>query len=304
MRTLAIGGVLGLLVGAAPLHAGEPVQPYREALDRALTDERAKVAETEIWTDHSTWENAWVATSTHYEVRTTQSFGLARDLAGGLDTLQGFFRSVLGSSHVPAQRAKVFVFPDIAAYNQFGQANNAAEHSSFYGSFHAVQAPDRPVAAVFDKNLTWLRIQITHSAAHQWLREAYTNTPPTWVDEGLASYFSLYWHPRWGAGELRKIIAEDRFLPLATLLAEPITGYSNRTDQRFIELGMLCSYLFHYREDTRTVEADGTVVRAPFRDYVVALLEGRDTAALPVHALFLDLPALQQQFTTFEFGDK
>lgn len=301
IRSFSVCCVLAAAIASTPAQPGRAASPFREALERALAEQSAKLADLEIWEDHSTWENAWVATSLHYEVRTTHSYGLALDLANGLDAMQGYFRSVLGSTYEPAQRARVFVFPDIDAYNRFGQGINADEHSSFYGSFHASQHAERPVAAAFGPNLTWLRMQITHSAAHQWLRGAYAAPPPVWIDEGLASYFALYWHPRWGRDELRRIASDRRITPLSTLLADPISAYSNDALDRFIELGMLFNYLFHYREDTRTVEVDGAVVRAPFRDYVTALLEGRDASGLPVHALFQDPAALQRAFLTFDF---
>ena len=49
-------------------------------------------------------------------------------------------------------------------------------------------------------------MQITHSALHQFLAAAFPGrTPPTWINEGLAAYFSIYWDYDWGLSEFERL---------------------------------------------------------------------------------------------------
>ncbi len=148
---------------------------------------------TEVFEDHSTWEKAWEATSRHFLVRTTHSYGLAAQLAQGLDVMLGHVQKTLGVEVAPPRRYHVYVLPSVADYNAFGNANGQ-EHSSCYGSFHAAAHPERAVAAVYDGNHSWLKMLVTHSMVHQYVQDAFPAarlptwvSPPTWPPGGTKS---------------------------------------------------------------------------------------------------------------------
>jgi hypothetical protein len=273
---------------------------YVRALDGALEQVREQVGTSiDIWEDHSTWETAWVVESDYFSVRTTLGYGFGMEVARGLETMLEHFQSTLGTEFAPETPLPVFVLPDLAAYNTFGD-EFGTEHSSFAGSFYADAHPERVVAAAHADNLTWLRMQITHSVVHQFLAAAYPDeTIPTWIDEGLAAYFSLFWDYNWGLQEWARIRAEK--VPLPRLLGDALPQYTRDAHDRFIQLGMLFHYLILFREDTRTTLPNEEEQRGPFRDYLVGLIRGETDVDSPVHAVMSQLEELDQALLGFEF---
>ena len=262
-------------------------------------------AQTQYWStvelveDHSTWETAWEVSSDHYRVRTTHSHFLAQDLAQGLESMLAHYQSLFGTDFAPARPLPVFVHETIAEYNQFGN-DHGAEHSSILGAFYASQHPEAPVAAVYTANSTLLRMSVTHAATHQFVEAAFGNRPAVPIDEGLASYFSLFWDWGYGASEHRRFQERDSFLPLARLLREDLADYVSNPHDRFMQLGMFFHYLLNVRESTRTASEGAT---PPFMEYVRAVVRGQDPRTLPFAELLAsDLETLEADFreTAFE----
>lgn len=271
------------------------------ALDRAIARARTEAQKTtDLYEDHSDWANPWVARSAHFEVRTIKSYAVAYNIASGLDRMLGYFQEGLGIDFTPAERIKVFIYPDDLQYNAIGGTH--AEHSSFYGSFYANQATEPHVATAPHPNPTSQRMQITHSALHCYLDLAFPGTAkPLWVEEGLAAYFALHWDYDWGVDELKRINDGLTWVPLRQLLRDPVTQYGTRTHERMIELGMLFYYLLRYRDDTRTTLPDEEAQRAPFRDYILTLLRGENARRFSVHELLMNPGDLERDFRAYEF---
>jgi len=301
VRIVVIGAGALVVGSAAEARAQVVAGDTAPALDRALRRTGEEIAKsTELYEDHSTWEKAWVADSDHYTVRTVDSWFLAHDLAAGLEVMRGHFCDELALEAVPAGRCRVDLVPDVAMYNQLGA--NYDQHSSFYGSFYAGNDSGQPVIAVFEPNPTLLRMQITHSALHQFLATAFPGrTAPTWVNEGLAAYFSIYWDYDWGLSEFERLGDAGYLIPLSRLLGEDIAAYARQPHTHMMELGMLFYYLLRFREDTRTTTPDEAEPRSPFRDWLLATLRGQGTTGLPVSALLDDRAKLDQDFRAFEF---
>jgi len=312
--TISIPRSLLLLAVLAPGAAASETELFDRALGRCLDRVQTELQRsTELWEDHSTWENAWRVRSEHYEVVTTRSRFHGASIAQGLETMLGHFKALLSPDFEPNERFVVYVYPTIAGYNGLGQQGD--EHSSFYGSFYAQADAARPVATLDSDNWTLLNMWITHSAFHQFLDRAFTRQPPLWVSEGLASYFALFWNHDYGVSELRRIAANQpvsrrtgpppppEYVPLAELLSASLPDYMVRSHNRLIELGMLFSYLLNYREDTRTVIEDGSLVREPFAAYLRLLLDGREPRTGPIAELLGGGPRdLEIEFLEFDFG--
>jgi hypothetical protein len=295
----ALGAVaLASVAASAGAHPSGDSVP---ALDRALQRAAAEIARrTELYEDHSTWDKAWVVDSEHYEVRTVESFFLANDVATGLDVMYGHFCETLGLQSGPPGRMRIDILPDLAAYNQIGQTYD--QHSSFYGCFYADRETGHPVVSVRDPNPTMLRMQITHGALHQFLAAEFPQgTPPTWVVEGLASYFSIYWDYGWGLAEFERVRKEGNLTPLARLFREDVSSYVQRPHGHMMELGLLFYYLLRFRDDTRTRLPEEEHPGAPFRDWLLATLRGEETARLPFEALLRDPARLDQDFRAYQF---
>lgn len=284
LAALALAGA-----GPEPLE-GSAGDVYQRAMDSALDRAQRRLeSSVELYQDHSTWENAWQVTSRHYRVRTTHSWFLAHDIASGLESMLGHFQTVLGTSHAPSDRWAIHIFPTLAAYNQFGN-QHGADHQSFYGSFFTGLDPERAVATYYDPNAVLLRMWVTHSAFHQFMASAFNREAPTWLLEGLASYFALYWDAGYGVSELERIKRQDRIVPLRQLLRENISQYTNDPHTRFMQLGMLMTYLLHYRPELR------------FGEYLGLRMVADDFALHPAHEwLTENLDQLESDFLSFEF---
>jgi len=240
---------------------------YQHAVARALERAQGELVKTlDFEVDHSRWDDPWIVTTEHYEVRTTTSYAQTAELAHSLEFMRGEFIKLLGEDTRDSGKHKVWVFPTIGDYNQFGNQINAAEHSSMYGSFYAAQHAEHPVATYRNPNKTWLGMWVTHSAVHQFLEESFGTQAPVWVSEGLAGYFALYWDPSYGRSELKRYIDTKIYVPLERLVAEPLPAYAANPDERFIELGMMFEYLLKHCDETKNGKAgkaEPCVARTP-----------------------------------------
>ena len=275
-----------------------PVARYRRVIERSLERRGNSLESIDLWVDHSTWENAWEVESRHYSVRTTASRALAKNVADGLEAMFEHFGSILGSSYDPSTKVPVWIFPTLAEYNNFGD-NHGAEHSSLLGAFWASGHPEQPIVCYYDPNQTLLLMWLTHAASHQYVQAAFGQTPPTFVDEGLASYFSLYWDLSYGGREHQRL--RDRsYTDLEDLINEGLGNYRPDSHSRFMQLGMLFNYLLHYREETALVD-DGEQPEASFADYLRALVRGDSTNGLGFEIYMELIDAVDADFRNFDF---
>lgn len=259
----------------------------QEALQRQLV----------LLEDHSTWETRRRVESEHFLVETTQSYAFGQAVANDLESMLVHFQNFTGRKLQGAAPMVVRVFPDVPTYNTLGE--EFAEHSSFYGSFFASGQGEEVIATSYTDNWTLLRFWTTHSALHNFLARAYPgSTVPTWVDEGLASYFSLFWNYNYGVDQFEQMRDGGGLLSLDDLLDADLAGYLDRSHERLIQIGMLFTYLINVHPETRTVtDASGKVTAQPFVDYVLLRIQGRPNPNHPVRKiLFGDNSELEQAF--------
>ena len=71
-----------LAAAATLLPAAAAQESIATALDRAIARTRAAVQKTtDLYEDHSTWTNPWVARSKYFEVRTVKSWAESSSIA-------------------------------------------------------------------------------------------------------------------------------------------------------------------------------------------------------------------------------
>lgn len=295
--------ILTLAGTAAPAGSSAASTGYERALERALerSQERLEKA-ARLWEDHSTWDKAREVRAGEFQVRTTGAYWRGAKLAEDLGEMLRRMRETFGSSWDPGRPIALYVLPTMGEYNAFGD-EHGAHHSSVYGCFFAEGHPELAVAAMRSDNYFQEGIWLTHGLFHRFVEGAYPGPKPTWLVEGLASHFALQWDMGYGIRNLEAIRDGGRWIPLARLLDATIDQYGDDPDARFMELGMLITYLRWYRDDTRTVtDENGEVVSSPFIDYARALLSRRDVSAHPVHELLTaDRAALEADFRAYSF---
>lgn len=301
--------LLGLVLVAlasppAPWQGTKPPKApdlYRRAVTRTLERvQRELSAGLEFEVDHSRWDDPWVVKTPHFEVRATGSYAETAEIARQLEFMHAEFVRVLGEGNASAPMP-IWIFPNIAEYNRFGN-DFGAEHSSLLGSFFSTEHPELPVVTYQNGNYTRLGMWVTHSATHLYLERAFGPGRPVWVDEGLASYFALYWDWSYGAQELERIERGPTFVPLERLVRDPIQAYSSRPDDRFTELGMLFNFLLNHCEATKN-GATGDPATGTFQEFLRAAVRGQDVAETEFMQTFEEAAALLEgDFKDFDFS--
>ena len=301
-RTPLALAVLAAIATGSAASAADGDELYHRAIGRAIEQARGElIASRDLYVDHSTWADPWVVESEHYSVRTTASRYLAAKIANDLEYMLGQFQQLLGTDYAPRRRYPIWILPTLGDYNNLG--GSADEHSSFYGSFLATDQPGSPVATYVIENETLLGMWITHTALHQYVRDAFNTTLPTWISEGLASYFALFWDMNWGAAELSRLIAERRYVRLSHLTRAPISSYLQDGETRLHVLGMFFNYLLHHHPDTRQLPEGEPPLPASFADYLRRVVRGqsvRDTGFAALVSRNLD--QIEAEFRGYDFG--
>ncbi|MHC5063717.1 MAG: hypothetical protein ACYTG5_07070 [Planctomycetota bacterium] len=288
-----------------PTDSGIPpaIQLYRQAIADAVARARESVeAKQNLKVDHSTWANPWRVKTEQIEIVTTESYGAGLATAKGQETMLQAMADLLNPEFTPTEPFVVFVAPNLGQYNNLN--GNADARSSIYGSYYNTGIQERPVVTYQQQNPTLQQMYITHGLSNAFVRRAF-NSPnlPAWIDEGLGSYFALWWSRTWGPSELKRITEQGQYIPLSRLLSDPITSYTPAdTHQRFIELGMLFTYLLHHREDTRSEWADEEWIPGGFARYLRRQLSGEgESDPVTEQLLSTDLSSLEADFRAFDF---
>ena len=302
---MALARLLLVLLPVLAVQGSRPAPPpdlYRRVVDKAVERVQGElVSAAKFEVDHSRFEDPWIVTTEHYEVKATVSYAQTKKLADGLEFVRGEMVKLLGPGRNQPARSKVWIFPTMGDYNRFGQGNGA-EHSSLLGGFYSTQNAEHPVASYQNGNDFQVGMWITHGAVHQFLEESFGQQVEVWVDEGLASYFALFWDWSFGAHELARLQQTRRFVPLEHLVRDPIQAYAANPDDRFIELGMLFHYLLNFAEGARN-GATGDPATGPFQEFLRAAVRGQDTSQLEFVQTFEEAAALlEEDFKKFDFS--
>src|SRR5262249_45350507 len=173
-------------------------------------------------------------------------------------------------------RQPIWIFPTLAAYSAFGNANGA-EHSSFYGSYYASGDASLAVATYDANNPTQLGMWVTHSAVHQFLEQSFGQQRETWVDEGLAGYFALFWDWNYGASELERLKKARTLGPLGRIVRGAVQGFGGHAHDRFIEVGLLFHFLLNSCEATKN-GGGGDPSAGPVQEFLRASVRGKDVS--------------------------
>jgi len=288
------------LLPALPAGPSDPDETLERANERARERLEEKVIVLE---DRSTWDKAWKIQTKNYVVTTSMNHYIGANLANELEMMLGQFTNLAQSRWQAPDPMQIHLYPNLGAYNQFGD-QFGEHHSSVLGCFYATQNADRPVATYFHVSRLQISTWATHGAWHQFVDRAYARSLPTWMDEGLASYFSMYyWDKPFAIGEWNRISRSESFIPLVQLKTEGIDVYGVDPHTRFVELGTLFYYLLHCRPDTYTqVNADGIVLLSPAADWIAMTLRGDDVSDHPVQELISTrLDEVERDMKAYDF---
>jgi hypothetical protein len=203
-----------------------------------------------------------------------------------LERMYGYFNDFIGVEPPPeALPLRVFIFPDIGGYNDYGQQGGAGPESSKHGGYFNQNDPQLPVVTYFYPFDYFVNKWLTQGALHQYVQACYPAgyaALPSWISYGLASYFEIFIDWEGSKAAFENLRRTGQLLALRNLLDARIDNYE---DRHFTQLGMLFYYLIHVREGTRTeVSEDGTVV-APFRDYLIKRMSNVSVDDDPIHKL-------------------
>ena len=289
----------------APRLIGQDLQ--RSAVQSVLDAAQRRIEDrSDIWEDHSRWENAWEVETDDVLVKTTKSYGFAKTVATGQQSMIEWFRRILGDGAGLGGKLVVHVWPDRTSYNAAGE-EFGADHSSFYGSFLATRPEGPVVESVWDPvpewdqaaNVTLCQMQITHSLLHGYVARCYPSSVlPTWAVEGLAEYFAFYWNKPWAMRRLQALRDGGSRIGVRDLLVESESDFNDsRAQARMLTLGMLFLWLMEHRDGSKLEPlVEGEDASGPFRDFLVTGLRGRDMEEHPFRDQLRDPNELATEF--------
>lgn len=274
---------------------------YRRSVEKALDRAREELeGSLQLFVDHSRWEDPWIVEAGSFRVRSTENWLFANQAALNLQTMLGHFEELLDQPFPQDEVRNVYVFPDRDGYNDFGGGHGY--HSSIYGSFYADTDAAQPIASYYHPNATLSGMWLTHAAGHMYISRLAARELPTWMEEGLASYFAYwFWAYDYGVEELARLQENGRFVPLPRLLGTDLDNYPpEEAEGRFLELGMLFAYLIHHCEETKSPL--NPVREGSFVEYLRKAIRGERLTRHPFHEILNGaLPELDQDFRAFEF---
>lgn len=307
LRTLPLLPALLTLPGSVPATVETP-EPLHRALVASIERAQEEIERNQVlWTDHSNWADPWIVRGETFQVHTTASYAFGRTLAESLDSMLPRFEQLTGLKldlkGSDSEPLTVLVFPTLEQYNELG--DNFDERSSIYGSFLATGEPGEAVATYYQPNLTLMRMWATHSALSLFVHRAGDGEPPRlWVERAVASYFASSWDYPYYVREFRRMRDAGELIDLDDLIRAPIAEYVDNPHARFIQLGMLVTYLRSCREETRTRMTGRRVDAAPFEDFLRALFAGtRPEDSAVTRLLGEDRATLQRDFFAFDAWD-
>jgi hypothetical protein len=284
---------IATLVLLAVAQAPAAKNPLDERIDARVSEASSKLqsdyeATLKLRPDRTQFENAFQCVSAHYRVRCNETYAVARIIDDVLEKMWLQYQGLL-QAEPKGDPMPVFVFRTIEEYNQFSQTNGA-QHSSNYGAYYSTQNAEHPVVTYVAPNADdpfFTKLCASHAAFHQFLASTSPTALPAWLDEGLASYFSLYMQPdAWNSylPSLGERWQNGLPVGLSTLLR---AGNETYTADHYNEIGAFVYYLRHLRPDTSKV----------FDDFVRKLVRGDAVNDSPVQQVVSgDLAALEKDF--------
>ncbi len=198
------GHLLGKLLDLDPADA-ELTRAYEQLFDKAggaasggaFTAERVRRKSPKWLADqnrkHAAWEKAFEKRTKHYKIITNISYEFAETVAVVMEEMFDFYQDVYGYRKVPpvvtlAIHRKRSDF-DRYCLEMFGESYQLGMGGWFYDKEMTVAAYDRSETG---QDLTDLYRVLFHEASHQFMHLLTKKTqqrPPTWLNEGTASYF-------------------------------------------------------------------------------------------------------------------
>ncbi len=134
--------------------------------------------------------NAWVVTTTHWQVKSNISQKYARRVANALETAYVAHRAYFGRQPTGRERMTMLAFRTYEDYRSYCKKVGKLAHINASGF-----SPSEPrTACAYDKhkNRDVMLRTLVHEATHLYFQLAYRTNVPSWVAEGMATYFEGY----------------------------------------------------------------------------------------------------------------
>lgn len=194
-------------------------------------------------------EPRWVRTQTeNFEIYSTASEKSIRDTLAQFEQVRDFFQRLLGRSDERTTPIRVVAFSSVKEYEPYRPNEFAA---AYFG-----EGPERETIV-----MSRLGEEEFHLAAHEYVHVLVRRAglrPPTWLNEGLAEFYSTL-RPLGGKviiGEVipgrRNALLHEKWVPLSTILSvdhsSPHYNEKNKAGSFYNESWALCHMLITTQE--------------------------------------------------------
>ncbi|MBL8857530.1 MAG: tetratricopeptide repeat protein [Planctomycetes bacterium] len=136
---------------------------------------------------HTEWDKAWVLETEHYKIRTNAGYRVLKTVARAMEQVQVFYRQfhqykTKGES-IPV--ANVLIFKNAAEYKSLG--NQPVEWAA--GHWDGTNVVTYDARNGGEGGLAGMLDTLFHEASHQFTTLAGGSSVPSWLNEGMASFF-------------------------------------------------------------------------------------------------------------------
>jgi hypothetical protein len=133
------------------------------------------------------WSHAWQHETEHYRIRSNVSERFAQRLGVALETAHLAYEAFFGASWKGSGKADVLAMASYEDYRNYCQTNNALNLVNAGG----FAMPHKRTVIGYDKQKSEDALMRTmlHEGAHLFYGLAFSGQAPSWLDEGMATYF-------------------------------------------------------------------------------------------------------------------
>lgn len=257
----------------------------------------------ELYRRRGEWSHAWEEKTAHYLVRSNHSEHFAKRLAVAAESAHASLTKLFGAAPKADRPMRLYAFRTYEDYRSYCEKTNNLGQINAAGF-----SPSEPETACgYDKlkDEGTLLGTMVHEATHLFFSLAFPGQPPSWLAEGMATYFegfnadasgSLTFHhrPPMRAAQFRLALAEKRVFKLEEMMSSNAGVLINSSAEKALVFYAQCWAFFYYLQQADVAQ------KGKFDAFIAAIAKGEK--ATLAKALGVELAALDQAFIEYMKG--
>ena len=263
MNRICVSAILGATtLLAACAGSDHPRIAYAALGDSSTVEATPGVMSTEVW-KFGAVEGEIIRTA-HYRVFTTEKDAALRDrMPRFLEYALAAYRQFAGILPPPPQKLDTYLMDNRPQWEQLTARLMGAEAKDI-GNIQRGGFASRGIGVYYDLGMFDTLAIAGHEGWHQYTQRTFRDPLPTWLEEGIATQFEGYgwlggpsgkpefrsWSNLERFDRLRELVADDRLMPLTSVLASQPQDFLAETGTGLLDYYAHVWVLVHFlRED-------------------------------------------------------